>query len=117
MTESKTATDPRPERLDLASASMTDDRRLSLRRTMKELDEEIATFRKRAKQAGNLPDQLVMRREMTKAEAKRDEAEAEARVATRQITTQKNDLIDAVEIRLAQDATLTPLFEIGWRLT
>jgi len=74
-----------------------DDRRLSLRRTIKDLEDEIAGFRKRAKQAGNLPDQLAMRRDMTKAEAKRDEAEAEFRVATRQITTQKNDLIDAVK--------------------
>ncbi|MDP9358032.1 MAG: DEAD/DEAH box helicase [Chloroflexota bacterium] len=94
-----------------------DDRRLSLRRTLKELDEEIQTFRKQARQAGNLPDQLALRRKMTQAEARRDEAETEFRAATREITQQKNDLIDAVELRLKHQASRTPLFEIRWRLT
>jgi len=80
------------------------------------LDEEITTFRKQARQAGNLPDQLALRRKMIQAEAKRDEAETEFRTATRQITSQKNDLIDAVEARLKQQSTRTRLFTIRWRL-
>ena len=54
---------------------------------------------------------------MTQAETKRDEAEIEFRAATREITRQKNDLIDAVETRLKQQARTTRLFAIRWRLT
>ena len=53
-----------------------DDRRVSLRRQLKDLDSEIGDLRRQSRQAGNMPDKLALQRKVNQTEAKRDEAES-----------------------------------------
>jgi len=94
-----------------------DDQRLALKRTLRDLDEQIVTLRKEARHAGNLPEKLALQRRVTQMEAKRDQAEAEAREAAREIERRKNELLDDVERRLRQTTRTVTLFDLEWRLT
>ena len=93
-----------------------DDRRVSLRRQLNALDAEIKGLRREAKQAGTLPGKLAAQRRVTQAEARRDEAEAEFRAASREIERSTTDLLDRTEERLRQQATLAPVFTVRWRM-
>ncbi len=93
-----------------------DDHRLTLRRTLNDLEAEIKTLRREARQAGAVPEKLAAQRKLNQAEARRDEAEMDFRAASREMRTRRDALLDDVERRLAQDATLTTLFTVRWRL-
>ncbi|MCC6312967.1 MAG: DEAD/DEAH box helicase, partial [Thermomicrobiales bacterium] len=93
-----------------------DDRRVSLRAKLNDLDREIAERRKLARQAGALPDKLAHNRAVNQLERKRDEAELEFRAAGREIDQRKDELLNDVERRLRQDAARRPLFTIQWRI-
>jgi len=93
-----------------------DDQRLALKRTLRDLDDQIVALRKEARHAGNLPDKLAIQRRVTALEAKRDQSEAEAREAAREIERRKNELLDDVERRLRQTTRTVILFDIQWRL-
>lgn len=93
-----------------------DDQRLALKRTLRDLDDQIVALRKEARHAGNLPDKLAIQRRVTTLEAKRDQSEAEAREAAREIERRKNELLDDVERRLRQTTRTITLIDIQWRL-
>jgi adenine-specific DNA-methyltransferase len=94
-----------------------DDRRVSLRRQVKELDAEIAALRKESRQAGTMPEKLALQRKVNQTEAKRDEAEIAFRAASREVAKRRDELLDDVERRLRQEIAVAPLFTIRWRLT
>jgi adenine-specific DNA-methyltransferase len=93
-----------------------DDRRVSLRRQVKDLDAEIAALRKQSRQAGTMPEKLSLQRKVNQTETRRDEAESDFRAASREVERRKNELLDDIERRLSQETAVVPLFTIRWRL-
>lgn len=93
-----------------------EDCRLSLKRGLKDLDDQIGSLRKQARAAGSLPDKLSLQRQVNQMETKRDEAEVQFRAAGREVEKRKNELVDAVEERLRQKSTSKNLFTVHWTL-
>ena len=104
--------DEEAEKLD----KWADDLRQSIRGQIKEIDAEIILAKKEIKLTGNGTARLAARRRVNQLEAQRDDKEADARRQTREITDRRADLYDAVEARLKQNATETPLFTIRWSI-
>jgi ERCC4-related helicase len=93
-----------------------EDRRNSLKFTLKELDEQIKDLKKQARIAPNLPEKLLLEKERRKLETERDNAWREYDNAAKDIEIQKDELINNVEKRLKQDLTEEELFIIQWKL-
>ena len=94
-----------------------EDRRNSLKVTLKELDEEIKNIKKQARLAPNLPEKLKLEKERKKLETERDEAWKEYDGAAKEIEKNKDQLIDNVEKRLKQDLKEEPFLFIKWKLS
>jgi superfamily II DNA/RNA helicase len=93
-----------------------EDRRNSLKVTLKELDEQIKVIKKQARLAPNLPEKLKLEKERKKLEAERDEAWKEYDGAAKEIEKNKDQLIDNVEKRLKQVIKEESFLFIKWQL-
>ena len=93
-----------------------EDKRNSLRLTLKELDDQIKELKKQARLAPNLPEKLQLEKEKRLLEGKRDEAWREYDHAAREIEKRKDDLIDEIEKKLKQSITEQELFTIRWKI-
>ena len=93
-----------------------EDRRNSLKVTLKELDEQIKDLKKQARLAPNLPEKLKLEKERKNLEVERDEAWKEYDGAAKEIEKNKDKLIDNVEKRLKQDMKEEPILFIKWKL-
>ncbi|MEW5803211.1 MAG: SNF2-related protein [bacterium] len=94
-----------------------EDKRKSLKTSLKDYDDQIADLKKQARIAPNLPDKLEIQKKIRTLDKKRDDAWREYDEAAREIERQKDTLIDHVETRLQQEIEGTELFTIRWRLT
>ena len=93
-----------------------DDRRISLRVELEDLDEAIKETRKAARLAPNLPDKLEKQQALRKMEARRNEAWHIFDTANRELDKQKDDLLDDISKRLEQNTESNTLFVIHWKL-
>jgi hypothetical protein len=93
-----------------------EDKRDSLRVTLKELDEQIRSTKKEARLAPNLPEKLRLEREKRQLDSRRDEAWKAYEEAAKEIETQKDKLMDEIENRMRQTTAEEVLFTIRWRL-
>ncbi|WP_341838601.1 SNF2-related protein [Chitinophaga pollutisoli] len=93
-----------------------EDRRSSLKLTLKELDEEIRALKKQARLAPNLPEKLKLEKARRTLEAKRDEAWKEYDGAAKEIDQTKDKLLDQIEKKLEQNIEEDTLFLIRWKL-
>lgn len=93
-----------------------EDRRNSLRITLKDLDTEIKELKKQARLAPNLPEKLHFEKERRKLEGKRDEAWKEYDNAAKEIDLKKDGLIDEIEKKLKQEICEEQLFTIRWKV-
>lgn len=93
-----------------------EDRRSSLRLTLRELEDRIKEIKRAARGAGNLPDKLRLEREKRTLESKRDDAWKQYEEAAREIEKQKDALIDEIEKRLDQSSGTKELFTVRWQL-
>jgi len=93
-----------------------EDRRSSLRQTLKELDDRVKELKKLARLAPNLPEKLQHEKERRQLEGKRDEAWREYDGAAREIEKKKDQLIDEIEKKLRQEVTEQELFTIRWKI-
>lgn len=93
-----------------------EDKRNSLKLTLKDLDDQIKELKRNARTANNLPDKLAAQKKARTLEKKRDEAWHEYDAAGRKIEEQKDKLIDRIEKKLEQTVTMEELFSIKWRL-
>lgn len=93
-----------------------EDRRNSLKVTLKELDDQIKEIKKQARLAPNLPEKLKLEKERRKLETERDQAWKDYDGAAREIEQNKDQLIDQVEKRLNQDLQEECLFVIKWQI-
>lgn len=94
----------------------TEDRRVSLKVTLDDLDESIKATRKAARLAPNLPEKLERQREVRKLETKRDEAWRDYDRASRELDQQKESLLDETGQRLDQNTMSQYLFSLKWSL-
>ena len=93
-----------------------EDRRNSLKVSLKDLDDQIKIIKKQARLAPNLPEKLKLEKERKKLETERDQAWHEYDGAAKEIEIKKDGLIDNIEKRLSQNISITDLFTIKWRL-
>jgi hypothetical protein len=93
-----------------------EDKRNSLRLTLKEYDDRIKELKKLARLAPNLPEKLQLEKEKRQLESKRDEAWREYDSAARDIEKKKDELIDEVEKKLKQNVSEQELFTIRWKV-
>ena len=93
-----------------------EDRRNSLRLSLKELDEQIKELKKSARQAQSLPDKLAAQKKVRSVEKKREEAWHEYDKTGRSIEEEKDKLIETIEKKLSAKETLTELFTIRWSI-
>lgn len=94
-----------------------EDRRVSLKATLNELDEALKVAKKVARLAPTLPEKLERQREARVLEGKRDEAWRAFDQASREIDRQKDSLLDEISRRLEQKLDQESLFTLRWRLT
>lgn len=93
-----------------------EDRRSSLKLTLKELDEQIKDIKKQTRLAPNLPEKLKLEKEKRKLETERDDAWKEYDGAAKEIEKNKDRLIDEIEQKLNQSLQQQDLFTIKWRV-
>jgi len=93
-----------------------EDKRKSLKTTLKDFDERIVELRKQARHAPNLPEKLEFQKKIRSLDKKRDAAWKQYDEAARDIERQKDDLIDQVEARMQQEIEEETLFNIRWKL-
>ena len=93
-----------------------EDKRNSLRLTLKELDDEIKEIKRQARLAPNLPEKLKLEKEKRQLESQRDEAWREYDSAAKDIEKKKDGLIDEIEKKLKQKISEEKLFTIRWKI-
>ena len=93
-----------------------EDKRNSLKVTLKDLDIEIKDLKKQARLAPNLPEKLKLEKERKKLDAERDNAWREYDGAAKDIESNKDKLIDSIEKKLNQSIEEQELFLINWKL-
>jgi len=93
-----------------------EDKRKSLKSTLKDYDDQIADMKKQARMAPNLPEKLALQKKIRSLDKKRDNAWREYDEAAREIEQHKDTLIDQVEVRLGQEIEEETLFTIRWKL-
>ena len=93
-----------------------EDKRNSLKVTLKDLDLEIKETKKQARLAPNLPDKLKLEKHRKKLENERDTAWREYDGAAKEIERNKDQLIEKIEEKLKQQITETELFHFRWNL-
>lgn len=93
-----------------------EDRRNSLKITLKDLDAEIKELKRNARLAPNLPEKLKLEKERKKLESKRDDAWRDYDNAAKEIEFLKDKLIDDIEQKMEQKTSLEELFFINWQL-
>lgn len=102
--------DEEMEKLD----KWADDKRTNLKMNLRDLDDELKELKKNIRQASNLPDKIALQRKAKQLETKRDEAWRDYDDGAREIERLKDDLIDRVEARLAQEVEEIEIFSIRW---
>ena len=93
-----------------------DDKRNSLKLSLKDLDEEIKELKKTAKQAQSLPDKLAAQKKVKALEKKRDEAWREYDVTGRKVEEDKDKLIESIEQKLIAKEALAEVFTTRWKV-
>jgi hypothetical protein len=93
-----------------------EDKRAGLKADLKELDDQIKALKKGIRQTGNLPDKLVLQRQVRDLETQRDEAWRTYDAAAKDIEVQKDGLLDQVEERLGQTISDEELFVIRFAI-
>lgn len=93
-----------------------EDRRNSLKITLKDLDAEIKELKRNARLAPNLPEKLKLEKERKKLETRRDEAWRDYDNAAKEIEALKDKLIDDIEKKMHQKTLLQELFIIKWAI-
>jgi hypothetical protein len=91
-----------------------EDKRNSLKITLKDLDDEIKELKKQARLAPNLPEKLTLEKGRKKLEVTRDEAWREYDSAAKEIETLKDKLIDDIEMKMQQEISMQEIFLIEW---
>jgi len=93
-----------------------DDKRISLKVALKELDDQIKELKKEARIAPNLPEKLEIQKKIRDLSKKRDTAWKEYDESAHEVEKQKDALIDEIEARMSQKVKEEQLFTVRWKL-
>lgn len=93
-----------------------EDRRSSLKITLREMDEQLKNLKKQARLASNLPEKLKLEKERKTLETERDKAWRAYDEAAKEIEHSKERLIDSIEKQLQQFCTTKELFLFRWTI-
>jgi superfamily II DNA/RNA helicase len=93
-----------------------EDKRKTLKMSIKDLDSQIRDLKKQAKLAPNLPEKLKLQKKVKKLDSKRDEAYMEYKDASKEIEAKKDELIEEIEAKLKQDVKTKTLFTVKWKV-
>ena len=93
-----------------------DDRRVSLKAELDDLEQRIKEKRRLARQAANLPDKLERQRELRKLESQRDDAWRTYDQASRDVERKKDNLLDDMGNRMKQRTEQERLFVVRWQM-
>ena len=93
-----------------------DDRRVSLKAELDDLEQRIKEKRRVARQAANIPDKLERQRELRKLESQRDDAWRTYDQASRDVEKKKDDLLDDMGNKMKQRTEDERLFVVRWGL-
>lgn len=96
--------------------SWADDLKSGLEREIKELDRSIREAKKEAKNALSLQDKLARQREIKTLESQRMQKRRHLFDAHDEVEARRDEMIRAIEEKLAQQVSLKRLFTIRWRL-
>ena len=91
-----------------------DDLKESIERSIKELDKEIRQVRKNAKLAPTLEEKLALQKKQKKLEAQRNKDRRELFDKQDEVDARREDMILAIEERLAKNIVENRLFAIRW---
>ncbi|SCZ86234.1 SNF2-related protein [Nitrosomonas mobilis] len=100
------------EKLD----AWTDDLKLGLEQSIKEIDREIKEIRRTAATAPTLDEKLNWQKRQRELEGKRSNLRRELFSRQDEIEAQRNDLITQLEVQLQQQVEEQTLFTIEWEL-
>lgn len=78
--------------------------------------ENTKELKKQVRHSSSLPEKIELQKKVKALDKKRDEAWREYDEAAKGIESRKDELIDAVEVRLKQNITETTLFDIEWEV-
>ena len=104
--------DTEVEKLD----KWADDMKIALELDLKKIDIDIKVAKTNSKKILNLDEKLKAQKAIKDMEKKRNEMRKKLFEAQDEMETRKEKLIDQVEAQLKQNATLTPLFTIRWKV-
>jgi len=93
-----------------------EDRRKALMVTVDELDEEIKTFKKEARQLASTAEKVEAKKALRKLERKRDDALTEYHQAKKLIEQEEDKLLDDVSEKLKVTKQIQTLFSARWTL-
>jgi hypothetical protein len=105
--------------LDEESAKLdawADDVKLALDRELKELDREIKEAKRAAKLEASLEGKLTQQRRAKALETTRNNKRKALFEAQDEVDHKREELLDTVEARLEQSATILTLFAVKWRI-
>lgn len=93
-----------------------DDMKIALELDLKKMDIDIKVAKTNSKKILNLDEKLKAQKAIKDMEKKRNEMRKKLFESQDQMEERKEKLIDQVEAQLKQNATLTPLFTIRWKV-
>lgn len=93
------------------------DRRKALMATVDELDEQIRSYKKEARQLASTAEKIQAKKELRKLERKRDDALAEYHQSKKAIELEEDRLLDEVSDKLELTLDIYKLFTARWTLT
>ena len=93
-----------------------DDKKTTLRQTLKDLDDKIKILKKEVRLTGSLQDKLKAQKEIRSLDAKRDQAWKEYEDKKKEIDNQVDKLIDRIQAKMEQKVETEKLFAIRWRV-
>lgn len=100
------------EKLDRWAEDLKD----GIEREIKELETEIKVAKREARQAASLEQKVAQQRQVKDMERKLKDKRKQRDEAQDEIENRKDNLIEEIEAKLAQDVKRTELFAVRWRL-
>jgi len=93
-----------------------DDKKTTLRQTLKDLDDKIKILKKEVRLTGGLQDKLEAQKGIRKLDTKRDQAWKEYEDKKKGIDVQVDSLIDKIQAKMGQKTKIEKLFSIRWKV-
>ena len=94
----------------------TDDKHQALRLQLKDVDAQLKELKRAARSANHATEKLKLRREIMALEKKRTEAWREHDEAARQLESEKEQHLDALEAHMKMHVETVELFTIQWEV-